>query len=139
MERLLYISASRLDSTTAEADVDAIAAWSRNHNPPLQITGALLFTGTYFAQILEGQTQALDVLMATICKDTRHHDVQIKCRLPITVRKFPDWAMAYHGQSQFVTRYIVDLSQAQTPSEIHRACARLVDLAHEFTAAAPAL
>lgn len=135
MEQLLYISESRLDAATADAGVRDIVEWSRINNPPVQITGALLFTGRYFVQILEGRTQALDRLIEAICQDTRHFDVMIKSRLPITTRIFPDWAMAYHGPSQFVERHIVGLREAATPSEMRRASARLVELAYQFTLA----
>ena len=135
MEQLLYISESRMDAATADAGVRDIVALSRINNPPVQITGVLLFTGRYFVQILEGRTQPLDRLIEAICQDTRHFDVRIKSRLPITTRNFPDWALAYHGPSQFVERHIVGLLQAETPSEMRRASARLVELAYQFISA----
>ena len=60
IERILYISESQLSQSEAPSMVADIVAGSLVKNAALDLTGALFFTGIYFAQILEGPSYALD-------------------------------------------------------------------------------
>lgn len=133
MERLLYISESQIESAAAETTVLEIVARSVCKNADTKLTGALLFTGTYFAQILEGTPDAIDQLMIDLCADPRHKNVRVVDRSVIDTRRFPDWAMAYSGPSQFVSRHVERLLNDVTQSERRRGTEWLTELAHEFS------
>jgi hypothetical protein len=106
MESLLYISESTIEAGMAHSELGRIVATSRLRNPLFGITGALLFTGSHFAQVLEGEEDRISSLIAAITRDKRHTRLDIVSRYPIVWRRFPDWSMAYHGPSQFVSRHV---------------------------------
>lgn len=135
MQRLLYISKSRIADADKKSAVSQIVAHAQINNARLGITGALLFTGLYFAQVLEGSTEAIQTLMADIKTDTRHGKVVVVDEFPITERLFPDWQMAYQGPSKFVSRRVERLLHTTSPSERQRTADWLTELAREFTAA----
>ena len=135
LERLLYISESRIESLQTWPIVAEIIAGAQVRNEELGLTGALLFTGTYFAQILEGPTASITRLMRSLGNDIRHTNIVIVDRSFITGRKFSDWKMAYHGPSQFVSRHVARLLNSPSQSEHQRATEWLTELAHEFSGA----
>ena len=52
MQRLLYVSESRIDEADAQSVVSQIVAHAQLKNAQLGLTGALIFTGEHFAQVL---------------------------------------------------------------------------------------
>jgi len=132
--RLLYVSESRIapGAAAAAAAVDAIVATSMRHNPAHDITGALLFTGSHFAQLLEGDSHDIESLMLAICADDRHANVVVVDRQCMAERRFPDWSMAYFGPSQFVSRHVLRLLNDPPPAERRRAAGWLAELLREF-------
>ncbi len=135
MKRLLYVSENRLEQWEANPAVSQIVADAQVRNSEFEITGALLFTGTYFAQILEGPSGSIEQLMSSIEGDPRHANIVIVDHSPIEARRFPDWKMAYQGPSQFVSRHVVRLLHSTSQSEQRRATEWLTELAHEFSTA----
>jgi hypothetical protein len=133
MHRLLYVSESHIEQSHVQSTVANIVAHSQVKNKQLGVTGALLFTGKHFAQILEGSPEAIDMLMAYIYSDTRHGKIVVIDKSPITRRRFADWQMAYHGPSQFVSRHVAKLLHPSSRSEQRRAVEWITDLAHEFS------
>lgn len=132
MQRLLYVSESRIKQTDAQSEVEKIVNYSQIKNAELGITGALIFTGEHFAQVLEGTPEAIHMLMAYIYTDSRHENVVVMDQSPITRRRFSSWQMAYQGPSQFVSRHVARLLHATSPSETLRAVEWITDLASEF-------
>jgi hypothetical protein len=129
---LLYVSRSTLPPADAAAGVAAIVAASRAGNPLVGLTGALLFTGEYFAQVLEGPGEAVDRLMASVTRDPRHTDILVVAREPITARRFGAWSMAYSGPSQFVARHVTRLLNEPRPPRRGLSAEWLADLLWEF-------
>jgi len=129
---LLYVSRSALLPEAAPEAVKAIVATSRGRNPDACLTGALLFTGEHFAQVLEGSPAAVDDLMARVAKDPRHTEIIIIARKWITVRRFGDWSMAYSGPSQFVSRHVTRLLEDPRSPGQGRSAKWLKDLLWEF-------
>jgi len=98
--RLVYVSTSLLsdDADTAWRQVaDILDAWRRN-NAVAEITGALLFSDTNFAQVLEGPRDAVERLYQTLNSDGRHKDLLLT--EPLVARQFPRWSMSYIDPSQ---------------------------------------
>lgn len=92
LERLAYVSRSTDPEEHLLAFSDILAQSVRN-NRASRITGALTFTPGRYAQILEGDDQALDTLLQRISVDSRHCEMQILDRTPIQQRLFSEWSM----------------------------------------------
>jgi Sensors of blue-light using FAD len=71
--QFLYVS--RLAPGADFTVVNEIARAARHHNPGHGITGALLFDGERFCQLIEGPRAAVDALMQRIHADPRHTGV----------------------------------------------------------------
>ena len=128
----LYLSRSTILPCNAARYVDDIVATSRRRNPQLGLTGALLFTGEHFAQVLEGSAASVDRLMSQLTVDRRHDAIMTVAREPIATRRFGGWSMAYAGPSQFVARHVTRLLNAPAVPERNRSIEWLNDLMWEF-------
>ena len=106
---LLYVSRSTMAANESPAEIDDIVAVSRVRNGDLAVTGALIYSGAYFAQVLEGPDHAVAELMTSITKDRRHRDVTTMRHVPVTERMFPEWTMAYSGVSPYLDRHLKPL------------------------------
>ena len=93
LESLMYISAA--NPKVGQRDLEDILHSSAHNNQREGLTGALVFSGSIFVQILEGQTEALDSLMTLLRTDRRHDAVTVVARELIGKRRFADWSMAY--------------------------------------------
>lgn len=99
--RLLYVSETRLDGDIAQAaqEIERILATSRRNNAAFGITGALIFNCGFFAQVLEGPRGAVEQIFQTIRHDPRHAKIQVMSAGEVDSRTFPNWAMAFIGNS----------------------------------------
>jgi hypothetical protein len=96
---IAYISKNTIPGTRqeVEAQLADILASARKNNEALNVTGALLYSGGYFCQVLEGEEETLENLFETIQMDNRHGDVTVLHFEEIESRGFGDWAMALAG------------------------------------------
>ena len=130
---LLYVSESCLRWPDDAREVDDIVEVARARNEALDLTGALIYTRTHFAQVLEGSAEAIAEVMASIRGDPRHRNINVVSDDAIEARYFPDWSMAYSGPSFYVDRQIRPLlSQATDPARSRRAAAGLLAMMREF-------
>jgi hypothetical protein len=91
--QVIYSSES---STPMQSDdLEDILENARESNLEAGITGALVYIDGFFLQILEGEAQALQALMARITKDVRHEAVTVLKQGEIAASLFSDWSMAY--------------------------------------------
>ena len=132
MQRLIYVSESKIRDADVDAVIAQIVTEAQQRNTHFNITGALIFTGIHFAQVLEGSHKAVDELMLSICNDARHGAVSVVERSPTTERLFSHWTMGYKGPSQFVSRHVTRLFHTTPGAEQKRATEWLIQLAHEF-------
>jgi|BEDMetMinimDraft_2_1075160.scaffolds.fasta_scaffold08189_1 hypothetical protein len=100
--RVLYCSRSRLPEEKEKrlAALRDIIARSEINNRATGLTGALLYTNRCFAQILEGEEEAVAARFARIAEDPRHYHLAIVSYAPAAAREFPDWSMALLGSPQ---------------------------------------
>lgn len=116
---LLYVSTSMIPPSQAEAEVADIVEKAQQSNMNQHITGALIFTETRFAQIVEGPSAAIDRLLARLRSDNRHSDIHVLLREQIQRRQFTDWSMAYAGPSVLiahaVSKPIYDIMRGTKP------------------------
>jgi hypothetical protein len=98
----MYISRSNLMPETASAAVKDIVTRSVSYNSLQLVTGALIFTGERFAQLIEGPAEAVARLRSAITADPRHRDLVRLTPLSSGSRRFAGWSLAYCGPSHFV-------------------------------------
>lgn len=132
LESVLYISTSRLDPAAAESMVRALIADSVDRNRKRGITGAMIFTGTHFVQILEGSPEAVETMLRALRTDDRHCDMVIIEREPRATRRFSGWSMAYAGPAQFIGRRVNRVLIGASPAELRRAAGWLTNAMQEF-------
>ena len=104
---LLYVSKSCLRLPQEEGRVADIVAVSRRRNVALEVTGALMFVETHFAQVLEGPGAAVTTLMDSIRADPRHTNLTVIDTETLVRRRFARWTMAYAGPRMLVEAQIV--------------------------------
>lgn len=96
---LAYISKNTIKGNADEIkeQIQDILATAHRNNPSVGVTGALLYSGGYFCQVIEGPEEVLEDLFESIQMDGRHGDVTVLHFEPIEARGFSDWAMALAG------------------------------------------
>ena len=99
VHRLVYRSVAVLsgDANRDRHEVRRILATAQRHNTRNGVTGALLFNGQHFAQVLEGPQTAVEETFERIQQDPRHGDVVLLSFAPAEHRLFSSWKMAHVG------------------------------------------
>ena len=101
--RLLYRSDSELtgsDRAVREAAFE-IATASAVRNASEGVTGALMFVGGVFVQLLEGEASTVEAVFERICRDRRHRRLQLLDYSHGEERAFGDRDMAaFEGNAQ---------------------------------------
>lgn len=133
---LLYVSKSLLAQPEAETEVANIVTQSIARNATLDVTGALISTGVYFAQLLEGPRDAVEQLMLSINEDPRHMRVKI-IRTAEEPRRFAGWSMAYSGNASLIERHIGPLFSPLPPGNVAHLSLRLIGLMEDLVYLTP--
>ena len=105
----LYVSSSRLSETTRFAEVDDLVEKAQRRNETLGLTGALIFTGSRFAQFLEGPPDSVQTVLESIFSDSRHDQITVLKDGRSNARRFSDWTLSYSGPSLYVDRHVKGL------------------------------
>lgn len=92
--RLIYRSRSAIPEPDRKVALGTIFSQARSNNKGRRITGALLVSGDWFAQVLEGDETAVRELYGKIGADERHDHVTLLQTRALTNRIFSRWAMA---------------------------------------------
>lgn len=79
----------------AHVELGRILATARKNNARQNVTGALIFSEDFFAQVLEGPRDAIESIFEGIESDPRHSHVTVIHLKPIETRRFSDWSMAF--------------------------------------------
>lgn len=101
LHELIY--ASRANSNFNSEFLEDILAVSRVNNTRNDITGLLIFDGSTFCQILEGNKKVLDSTYDRIIKDDRHIDHTLFHSGEIQERSFSRWAMSFKRMNEAVS------------------------------------
>lgn len=98
--RLIYYSVNAVQAQqgSLQQELKSILLSSQRNNPPLGVSGALVFNYNYFAQVLEGDRKAVTEVFCKLVKDPRHSDIVILDASPIEERLFETWNMGFAGQ-----------------------------------------
>ena len=94
MLSVIYVSVA--DPLIRDEDIAAILLASRRNNKRHALTGALIYNGHNFMQLLEGRADEVETCLATIGRDPRHFGMVTLIDEPIDQRHFQDWAMGFH-------------------------------------------
>jgi len=136
--QIVYCSKNRIAGSPEEVDaaIDSILLSARSKNKQADISGALLFNGAAFAQVLEGPLAAVENVFEHIQCDTRHSDVVVLRNGESPKRVFSDWSMAYADPKavENVPQSKIDLDEAfQNPSTSGE---RIIGLLEQLVASA---
>lgn len=97
--QLIYISRSTFGASESfhgiDPSVGRILLKSRTSNQKNGLVGVLYFGDGCFFQCLEGSEESVDALYAKLLADSRHTDLKLLSRKPVTALSFEDWAMKY--------------------------------------------
>lgn len=133
MQRVVCISQRKIAATQPDPVLAQIVAEAQFKNKRLGLTGALVSTDKYFAQVLEGTSAAIDESIASLRGHSGHDELVVVHSSTITRRKFPDWKMAYQGPSTFVSRHVTRLLKPSSKSEQQRVAEWLTELVLELS------
>jgi hypothetical protein len=99
--KLVYCSRNRIQGSEADvkAELQTILASARKNNPAIGVTGALIYNGANFAQVLEGPLKSVERIFEIIQRDPRHSEVTVVQSGPALARDFSDWSMAFVGSN----------------------------------------
>jgi hypothetical protein len=92
LERLVYCSTATVPTESLVLIADILSVSQRNNDRD-GLTGALAISDGWFLQVLEGRPAALDTLLRRLAADTRHGDIVILSRRPVSGRLFGEWSM----------------------------------------------
>jgi hypothetical protein len=127
-----YVSQCVVPKEQHDATLQNIVAVSQQRNELLKITGCLVFTGTRFAQIIEGSRSGIAELQRRIRADKRHTDVTTVEEEQAEKRRFSEWSLAYAGPSVLVSRTIEEtLSRVNARDKLN--VQNWVQLMEQFT------
>lgn len=90
---LAYLSEATRDLRPEE--LDALLLDARVFNASEQVTGALLYSGASFFQLLEGSEDAVRRTFARLSAARTHRNIRILCEGPVAVRLFGSWHMGF--------------------------------------------
>jgi hypothetical protein len=101
LHTIAYLSKYHCDKGDSHLSfvVSDILAASRRNNQALGVTGALLLSQGWFAQILEGPLDAVETIFEVVQCDSRHRNIKVLYSKPLESRNFAQWSMAFSGAS----------------------------------------
>lgn len=124
MISLTYVSAASVDETERANELQAIHSISVARNTSLSITGLLIASPSFFAQVLEGPEANVEAVMTSIVQDERHRDVVVFRRENAKERQFANWQMALYDTAGFgattVDPLLAALHRQKDPQAIKR-------------------
>lgn len=94
LRQIIYTS--RALGVFDKAAIHDLRCTCKRNNAVRDITGILLFTKGFFAQILEGESVILDEIFNKIQLDPRHFALRYLVDDQIEQRSCPDWSMAFY-------------------------------------------
>lgn len=116
LSHCLYLS--RLSGSLGDTGLRDLLTQARTNNQARAITGALLFDGERFIQLVEGPTAVIDVLAQCLRDDPRHHGFTVLGDGPVAARRHRRWTAGY-----------VDPDQVDEFEQAVAACAGATDAA----------
>jgi len=131
---IAYFSKSAISGSRENVvnEIESILSIARSKNKDLSITGALLYSGGYFSQVIEGPLEAIEELFEIIQNDPRHSEVTVLHFNPIEIRSFSEWSMALAGIEDRKLTGIDKILQSPDEMDADQAGADLVNVLHDL-------
>jgi hypothetical protein len=114
------VSLSYISNTAVEISLLGnlrLLAHSFLNNQKYNITGLLIYKNKQFAQVIEGDEDAIERIWSKIQRDTRHTDIQLLSKEPIIHRSFTKWSMLF-PESEKAVEYFPEMVEAVRDLEI---------------------
>lgn len=129
MHELIYTSTST-GFLNEPDNMKTLLEVARNHNYEYGITGILLFDGTYFMQLIEGETKFINDLYERLLQDNRHEKVCLESYSPVKKRLFSEWDMEYRQMDGSTIRgpdihNVISINESSVDKQIGKLQARL--------------
>lgn len=106
LKKWVYVSQSNISGVEASGILlNTVEMW-RLRNESLEVTGALVFDGRRFAQLLEGTETSIGTLQYSIFRDHRHMNVTTVVSNTDATRMFHSWSLLYSSSSRFLGRIL---------------------------------
>ncbi|WP_447761068.1 BLUF domain-containing protein [Sphingopyxis panaciterrae] len=93
MLSVTYVSVA--DPLIGEEDIAVLVRQARKNNARDGLTGALIYNGHNFMQLLEGPADKVETCLAAIRADPRHSGMTEVRRREVDARDFAAWSMLY--------------------------------------------
>jgi len=90
----LFVSCVRFGADEADQRLEEIVKVSAANNAREYVTGFMVLIGGRIVQVLEGERDAVNRVLARVMKDERHEQLQLLRAGPAVEREFPKWSMA---------------------------------------------
>ena len=93
MLSVIYVSVA--DPALGREDIHRLVDRARDNNRRDGLTGALIYNGQNFMQLLEGSVDKVEMCLSAIRADRRHNGmIELRRRL-VAEREFAGWSMLY--------------------------------------------
>lgn len=130
MHHIIYLSQATVP--LAEEELAALLDVARVNNHRRNITGAMIYSGGQFLQLLEGDEADLADLYSTLLQDGRHMALIKLADKPIAHRSFTGWSMAFRAAAPDhfaqLTGYLLPEQLNFTPASLSSTDTNLLDL-----------
>lgn len=113
MKSILYVSVA--DPELVSDDIYQLVGNAQQRNQAEGISGVMLYNGSNFLQLIEGEAATIDACFERIVADPRHSGVVTLRNDPVAVREFPEWAMRYSLVEQPVELTLNSVREAGAP------------------------
>jgi Sensors of blue-light using FAD len=113
MKSILYVSVA--DPELVSDDIYQLVGNAQQRNLTDNISGVMLYNGSNFLQLIEGEDGIIDDCFARIVGDPRHSGVITLRNELSTVREFPLWAMRYSLVEQPAEATLAAVREAGAP------------------------
>jgi len=132
--QLSYISKNLIggDKQALQLQIQSILASSSKNNVKLGITGALLYSGGYFCQVIEGEQENVETLFESIQMDRRHAEVTVLNFEKVYVRNFSEWSMAFVGIEESMRFDITGLKEPNNKDKMKKTATNIVSVLEDL-------
>ena len=128
--QLSYISKNMIegDKQILQSQIESILTSASNNNVKLGITGALLYSGGYFCQVIEGEEDNLESIFEIIQQDSRHAEITVLNFEKTNERNFYEWSMAFAGIEESMRFDITGLKDIKDQTSLQKAGKNIVNV-----------
>lgn len=128
--QLSYISKNMIegDKQILQSQIESILTSASNNNVKLGITGALLYSGGYFCQVIEGEEDNLESIFETIQQDSRHAEITVLNFEKTNERNFSEWSMAFAGIEESMRFDITGLKDIKDQTSLQKVGKNIVNI-----------